>query len=741
MGFSRASALAWALARLAAAGPGGSGGGSSSTSPPPHWWAQLEASTQLPAPVAAGGAPCAHPQQQQEEQEQQEQREGHTSAHAAPPTAAAAAAAAAVRAVPMPQHGTWAPHPHAGRKSQRALGSGGPRGGIAAAAAASHAPSPGQVAVLVWAAGILSPDPRPSAPWLSALVAALGTPRALAGLAPRERAMLMAGLASLRFRPPDGWALLLLLAQTHPGDQRGGGGGGGGGSRRGAAEERSSVHESHQWAAQQQQQGQVQGQGHELGAPPGVRGAGPASPGSRAQQDGAAQPASIAGLGRGGAARRPHANPHAHAAASPPAPPDAPAGGAATARPARSGAPPVHSPLPAAEFASLLASAARLGCVLPEGAAAATADSLASRLWQMAPSQLLAVAGALQGLRHAPSRTVVVAWTEECHAQLGAFSPLQTVQLLQVLHRWHVSPGAPWVADLLRSVRPRLHAYSRTRLVELLCALARLGVRLQLGGSDGAPAGATAGSGCESGVRLQLSGGNGGDSDGSPAGAAAASGCETGARLQLGDAGSDGSDGAPAGTTAGSECETGSRLQLGDGGRDGSQASMAATVGAVRCDAVSNADGERGAAAAAVTLARVYDGARDFVADALSCFSSRHFRAPLPRHMAALAGALSCLVCCGAGENGGASAPAGANARAGSAGVQQQRRPIAGQGDRGVGPPGWGPDLAVALGRALPPEALAACLPRLGLAQRAATEAALTRLGVRLPVEGAEGVQ
>jgi hypothetical protein len=233
------------------------------------------------------------------------------------------------------------------------------------------------------------------------------------------------------------------------------------------------------------------------------------------------------------------------------------------------------------------------------------------------------------------------------------------------------------VSDLLHSVRPRLHAYSRTRLVELLCALARLGVRLQLGGSDG-----------------------------------------------------DSSDGGQASTasSAGVQCEAGSD---GDGERVTPAAATCMPEG-------SEPEEERGTTAAA-TSACVSDGARDFVADALSCFSSRHFRAPLPRHVAVLAGALACLVCGTAGEDAAADAdPDHANAHSDTAGVQG-RRPPARQGEGGVGPPGWGPDLAAALERALPPEALAACLPRLTPVRRAAAEAALTRLGVRLPVEDPEG--
>ena len=107
-------------------------------------------------------------------------------------------------------------------------------------------------------------------------------------------------------------------------------------------------------------------------------------------------------------------------------------------------------------------------------------------------------------------------WMEESHAQLGRFNPVQLVQLakvcgvlesavtiiswnvsnishffrvaFQILHGWNVVLGLPWVNALLAAVQRQLHCFTRTRLVEMLLALAPLGVKLDVGPRhDGKP--------------------------------------------------------------------------------------------------------------------------------------------------------------------------------------------------------------------------------------------------------------
>ncbi len=52
---------------------------------------------------------------------------------------------------------------------------------------------------------------------------------------------------------------------------------------------------------------------------------------------------------------------------------------------------------------------------------------------------------------------------------------------LQVLAGWRVSPGGPWVADLLAAATQKLPRFSRSRLVELAQALDLLGVKMAVG--------------------------------------------------------------------------------------------------------------------------------------------------------------------------------------------------------------------------------------------------------------------
>ena len=75
--------------------------------------------------------------------------------------------------------------------------------------------TPGQAVALIWSAAHLAPQPRPSGRWVHGLLGRLG-PR-LADLSARERAMLLTGLAKLRYKPPGNWAAALLLQREERG--------------------------------------------------------------------------------------------------------------------------------------------------------------------------------------------------------------------------------------------------------------------------------------------------------------------------------------------------------------------------------------------------------------------------------------------------------------------------------------------------------------------------------------------
>lgn len=235
---------------------------------------------------------------------------------------------------------------------------------------------------------------------------------------------------------------------------------------------------------------------------------------------------------------------------------------------------------------------------------------------------------------------------------------------------WGISPGGPWVADLLTAASAQLHACSRSRLVELTCALAALGVRLELSHSSGCPnsSSTSAGSGsstCNSSASARVAGGIGSEtaSADTPVGGGHAAG--------------DGA-GRPAGATPTS---SGNGSSSSSWGRD-----------------------ESGSA---------------FVCAVLRCFASRRApkagsgAAPLPRHVADLAVSLAQLCC----------PPAPLEAGQGQAqGAQGQLR--------GGGAQGLPREVEELLRRTVGVEQLPKVLRRLPLARRAQTEVSLRRLGL-----------
>ena len=129
-------------------------------------------------------------------------------------------------------------------------------------------------------------------------------------------------------------------------------------------------------------------------------------------------------------------------------------------------------------------------------------------MWRMSPKQLLGSATALQALGYSPSQRWLMMYTEECHAQLGSFTPHQLVLLTKVWYRfrfgplstasveygghdntlwltaaqvlatWGVTLTPSWSRDLMSAVERRMPKFSRSLLVDLLKGLVSLGVRL-----------------------------------------------------------------------------------------------------------------------------------------------------------------------------------------------------------------------------------------------------------------------
>lgn len=126
------------------------------------------------------------------------------------------------------------------------------------------------------------------------------------------------------------------------------------------------------------------------------------------------------------------------------------------------------------------------------------------------------------GLTHPPT-SLLQAWLEEVHDKLAGLTPIHAIQLLEVLNSWGVSPGECWLSDFLDSAASQaaLPRYSRSKLVQLLAALADLGVKLQVStpGVDacGVPQPHVNGAVQSSGVRCHLNGhskqSSGGSSD------------------------------------------------------------------------------------------------------------------------------------------------------------------------------------------------------------------------------------
>ena len=248
-------------------------------------------------------------------------------------------------------------------------------------------------------------------------------------------------------------------------------------------------------------------------------------------------------------------------------------------------------------------------------------------------------------------------------------SHLHLIPRSQVMATWGISPGGPWVTDLLAAASTQLHACSRSRLVELTCALAALGVRLELSHSSGCLNSSTsAGSGsstCNSSASIRVARGIGSEI------------ASADTPVLGGHAASDGAD-RPAGATP---ISSGNGSGSSSWGRD--------------------------------------EGGGAFVCAVLRCFASRRApkagsgAAPLPRHVADLAVSLAQLCC----------PLAPLETRQGQAqGTQGQLR-----GGRALGLPREVEEL---LRRAVGGDKLPKVLGRLPLARRAQAEAALRRLGL-----------
>jgi len=101
------------------------------------------------------------------------------------------------------------------------------------------------------------------------------------------------------------------------------------------------------------------------------------------------------------------------------------------------------------------------------------------RLGKCSAAQLVSQARGLLGLGlHVPSRELLIGWLEEVHTKRGRLTPLQAVEVLQLLAHWDVFPGLPWLSDFLDTVAANLPTYSRSRIVDLLEGLVALNVGL-----------------------------------------------------------------------------------------------------------------------------------------------------------------------------------------------------------------------------------------------------------------------
>lgn len=104
-----------------------------------------------------------------------------------------------------------------------------------------------------------------------------------------------------------------------------------------------------------------------------------------------------------------------------------------------------------------------------------------SKLGGMSARQLIQSAASLQDMGLKASGTdFVIQWMEECHSKLNTFTPLQMIQLLRILSRWKFSPGDIWLSDLVAASLTKMHAFSRSRLVEFLNELSSPTLRFAL---------------------------------------------------------------------------------------------------------------------------------------------------------------------------------------------------------------------------------------------------------------------
>ena len=196
LGFSRASSLLWSLSRLRGSGVG-------APSPSPTWWSALEAATQLPVPASSWMSGKKVKEATLTMTTLSQAAEGAVSSHSAPnmidldvPNAAADCSGGSTSANLAPE-----------RQAHQAASS--------FSSSRNIPTTPGQAVALIWSAAHLAPQPRPSGRWVHGLLGRLG-PR-LADLSARERAMLLTGLAKLRYKPPGNWAAALLLQREELG--------------------------------------------------------------------------------------------------------------------------------------------------------------------------------------------------------------------------------------------------------------------------------------------------------------------------------------------------------------------------------------------------------------------------------------------------------------------------------------------------------------------------------------------
>ncbi|GAX79624.1 hypothetical protein CEUSTIGMA_g7065.t1 [Chlamydomonas eustigma] len=448
LSFSRASALAWSLARLRQPAV-------KAHVPDSHWWTTLETATLLSS-TDGHWSTCG--------------QQGHATsvlhAEAVESSCRYTVAGIACTTVGRTRSCITDPPTNSTHRGSLLRNDNGLLSGLHNAVGMKHQkrmrssssqapPSPGQVATLIWAAAQLNPHPRPSSTWIHNLLLRLDPN--LKTLRPRERYLLMSGLAVLKYKLPENWPASLLclglpkklgtLMQPHISNRT-----------RVASSGTPTVST---WLEA--------GCGH----------GGTLVPKHSRPSAERTQQAIVEVRGQ----RLPFTSLDSLMSVLPHAGPFPCEGGEAPSSANKHGySPTAYNSMickpNAGEYSSMLTALAALRMTLNQAELEEVAKTAQAQFWCMSPRLLTSIAATLQSLGFTPSWQWQMEWMEECNLKIKDFDSLQLLKYGQVLNGWGVKLNHYRSHTFVSAVAQWMEHCSRSRLVQLLKIMVLLGIRV-----------------------------------------------------------------------------------------------------------------------------------------------------------------------------------------------------------------------------------------------------------------------